>query len=206
MLKMEEGYGYTPTLVCVCGENVAVMCGDTRMVTVEDGEAVFLDDCRKVFQVNDGLLFAACGMFPADAMLVEPLVGKNSERMNVDSVIKEAEKHMLEQMSVGLLRTCSYVAAGKDRRGRSSIGWVWYSEEDDAIHTDKKIYEDHNLVGVYLPPAAASDEGRWQERLRELLDEDSGEATEVKLRRYIKELNKISFFVNDQVIYREVGV
>ena len=204
MLKMEEGCGYTPTLVCVCGENGAIMCGDTRMVTVEDGKAVFLDDCRKVFQVNDGLLFGACGMFPVDAMLVEPLAGKISERMNVDSVIKEAESYMLDRMSVGLLRECGYVAAGKDRRGRSSIGWVRYSEEDDAIHTDKKIYEDHDLVGVYLPPAAASDEEKWQERLRELLEEDSGETLEAKLHRYIRELSSISFFVGDNVIYREI--
>lgn len=204
MLRFEDGYAYTPTLVCVCGKNGAAVCGDTRSVTVEDGGAVFHDDCRKVFQVNDRLVFAACGMFPADAMLVEPLVGKNSERMNVDSVIKEAERHMLEQMSVGLLRACSYVAAGKDRRGRLCIGWVWYSEEDGAIHTDKKLWQDHDLVGLYLPPAAAADEEKWQKRLRELLDEDSGDATEVKLRRFIKELTKISFFVNDQVIYREV--
>ena len=206
MIKMEEGCGYAPTLVCICGENGALMCGDTRMVTSENGEAVFLDDCRKIFQVNDGLIFGACGMFPVDAMLVEPLAGKNSERMNVDSAIKEAESFMLDRMSVGMLRACSYVAVGKDRRGRGCIGWVWYSEEDNAIHTDKKIYEDHNLVGVYLPPAAASDEEKWHERLRELLDEESGETTEEKLRRYIKELNTISFFVNDNVIYREIRV
>lgn len=204
MLKMEEGCGYTAMLVCLCGENGAAMCGDTRMVTVEDGEAVFLDDCRKVFQINERLLFGACGMFPADAMLIEPLVGKNSERMNVDSAVEAAESFLLEQMSVGMLRACSYAAAGKDRRGRSSIAWVWYSEEDGAIHSDKKVYEDHNLVGVYLPPAAASDEERWHERLRELLDEDSGETTEAKIRRYLRELNAISFFVGDNVVYREI--
>lgn len=204
MLELKEGYGYTPTLIGVCNEHGAFLCGDTRMVTLKDDKAVFMEDCRKVFKVNDGLLYGAAGMFPVDAMLIEPLVGKKAERLNVVNMTAAVQDYLLEQKAVGNLRTCSYVLAGKDRGGKMCIACVRYDEEDDTIYTDRQYCTDKDVIWMSLPPAAALDEEKWRERLGLILEADNGVTLEDKLWEFIMELAAESKFTGGDVLYRAI--
>ena len=206
MLELKEGYGYAPTLVCVCSDGGAVMCADSRMVTVKGDKAVFLDDCRRVFKVNERLLYGCAGMFPEDATLVEPLTGRKSERLNADNLAEYVNERMLEQMATGTLRECVYVIAGLDRVGRMCVATVRYDEEEEAVHTDKAYCADGDVIFMNLPPAAAADDERWERRLRELLEDKGEETTGGRIAEFIRELAGVSKFVGGNIIHREISM
>lgn len=202
MLELKEGYGYTPTLIAVCNEHGAAICGDSRMMALDGDKALFMDDCRKVFKVNDELLYGVSGMFHTDSMLIEPLVGKKAERLNVGNMATAIQNYLLEQKAIGDLRECSYILAGKDRGGRMCIASIRYSEDDDTIYADKQYCTGADILWISLPPAAALNENQWREKLTKAMEESGEKMLSQTLSDFIIELAKESKFVGGHIVCR----
>ena len=204
MLELKEGYGYSPTLVAVCSEDGAVLCADSRMVTVDGCEAVFIDTCRRIFKVNDKFLYGTAGMFPTDAMMVEPLVGQDCGKLNVTTAIRVVEDYLLEQKAVGSLRESMYVLAGEDREGKMCVAVVSYNEDDDTIYTDRKYCNDKDIIWMSLSPIASLDTEHWHKRLTEILSADNGAAVKDKVSAFVTELSRESMLIGGEITTREI--
>lgn len=204
MLQLTEGYGYMPTLIGVCSKHGVILCGDSRMVTFIDDSVANIDDCRKIFKVNDRLIYGVSGMFPVDAKLVDPLVGKNCERLSLNAAMKAVEDYLLEQKAISEIHECSYVLAGEDRGGRPCIVSVRYDEADDTIYTDRQFCMNKDVLWLSLPPAASQNEEYWRKRLTDILSADDGLSTEMKVKTFVAELADVSDFVGGDIRCRTI--
>ena len=198
-MEMPKGAQYTPLLIGVCNEEAAALCADSR-ATFFDGDGFKQDDnCRKIFKVNDGLLFGACGLFDNSELLVDPLVGQDCESLDVDAAKELAEAFILGELAAwGQTHERCYVMAGLDADGRHCLAYVRYNAEDGQIETEKQVGDEQGSYLLLLPPNAQEDSARWRERLEETLA-DNGAPLSVRLSGYVAEVSAVSELIGGTV-------
>ena len=171
-IRMPKGSQYTPLLIGVCTKDSVLLCADSR-TTFYDGEKFEEEDtCKKLFQLNDNLLFGACGVFGENEMLIEPFINKSTKMLTFERGIERISDYLLGEIAIGHeLTDRSYILAGKNRYGKYSIAHVSYNAADNQIETARKAGGKNGNYILMLPPNGLEKEDYWKERLEDILAE-----------------------------------
>lgn len=198
-IRFPEGMQYTSLLIGVCSEDGVMLCADSR-TTFNTGAGFETDDtCKKLFRVNDRLVFAVSGLFGSSDRFIEPLVGRDCAALDIDSALDLIAEYLLGEIAVGNpVGERSYVLGGYDAEGCACLAMVNYNGEDGTISTDKQIGDDKGCYILMLPPNGWFDVKGWRARLESVLEDNSIPLPE-RLRAYVAELEKISDMVGGSV-------
>ncbi len=201
-LELLEGYGYISSIVGICTKDGAILCSDSRMTAKVDGEIKVFDDCKKIFKVNDRLLFGASGFFKVNDRLIEPFVGLDCLSLNVDTALKAIEDYMNNLRTSGDLHECAYVLCGEDDSGNYCIVTVRYDEKENNIFFGRRYGYDNVAIHI-LPPSVESNKEKWIEALNDRVN-DKSRRIEEQLVFFVYDISKVSDLTNDKIIYRKI--
>lgn len=198
-IRMPNGSQYTPLLIGVCSKDGVLLCADSR-TTFYNGEKFEKDDtCKKLFRINDNLLFGACGIFGENDRFIEPFVGKNLKYIGVNTATELVNDYLLGEMAVGHdLSDRSYLIAGKTKDGKYCLSHIRYNTSEQQIEIEKQIGDDHGCYFLMMPPNGYVDEQYWKEKLEEILSEKRGAISD-RVSGYVDELKKISDLIGGAV-------
>jgi len=197
-IRMPKGSQYTPLLIGVCNKDSVLLCADSR-TTFYDGEKFEEEDtCKKLFQLNDNLLFGACGVFGENEMLIEPFINKSTKMLTFERGIERISDYLLGEIAIGHeLADRSYILAGKNRYGKYSIAHVSYNAADNQIETARKAGGKNGNYILMLPPNGLEKEDYWKERLEDVLAEKG--ILSDRLIEYAEELKGVSNLVGGDI-------
>lgn len=203
-IRMPKGSQYTPLLIGVCSKDGVLLCADSR-TTFYDGERFERDDtCKKLFQINDNLLFGACGIFGENDRFIEPFVGRNLKHIGVNTATELVNDYLLGEMAVGHgLSDRNYLIAGKTRDGKYCLSLIRYNANEQQIEIEKQIGDDHGFYFLMMPPNGYADEQYWKEKFELILSEER-EPISDRVSGYVNELKEISELAGGAVKYISV--
>lgn len=107
-------------VIGVCGVNFCTLVSDTRMVTNDhnskNGLSIISEDCRKIFKVNDHLLFRCTGWYHSGETILDPLnsfVDKSAVTLNA---LRDSCKNHLET-NAAMIYNRNYIIGEKRKNG-----------------------------------------------------------------------------------------
>lgn len=198
-IRMPKGTQYTPLLIGVCNQDAALLCADSRTIFY-DGENFEKDDtCKKLFKLNENLLFGACGIFGENEILIEPFLNRGCKRLTFERGIELINDYLLGEIAIGHeLTDRSYILVGKNRYGKFSLAHVSYNSADHQIEIAKQIGDDKGSYILMLPPNAIDEISFWKEKLEDALSEKEHNIS-YRMIGYVEEIEKISDLVGGNI-------
>lgn len=198
-IRMPKGTQYTPLLIGVCNQDAALLCADSRTIFY-DGENFEKDDtCKKLFKLNENLLFGACGIFDENEMLIEPFINRGCKMLTFERGIELINDYLLGEIAIGHeLTDRSYVLVGKNRYDKFSLAHVSYNAADHQIEIAKQIGDDKGSYILMLPPNAIDEISFWKDKLEDVLSEKEHNIS-YRMIGYIEDIGKISDLVGGNI-------
>lgn len=161
-------------LIAVCGESFAILAADSRRTlhNLETEEKNIDDNYRKVYQLNDNLIFGGGGQFYYSEPITAPFIGKNLHSLSLE----EADKLIQGYMSAVFKRLApignrSYVLCGRNNNNEMCLfqyNFILMTKEKD-IQKYNASQNDGDYFCVALPPKLSDKEAEYLARLERIL-------------------------------------
>lgn len=139
-------------IICLCGLNFCSMVSDGRKIDMADG-SVLSEDEKKIFKLNDRVLFGAAGIFRGDEKILDAVSSVPNLATASAKIIKNAVLSYLKENRESLPRR-SYIIGEKVKDGDSRIYEITF---DPAIKKPQVVLREPNRINnfalsVAVPP------------------------------------------------------
>lgn len=161
------------TVIGVCGINFCLFAADTRMVTEQNGSLVFHnDDTKKIFKINQNVLFGATGLFHANETIIKPLeFFPNPNVVTVSNAQAATLDYMRQHLSTLSVR--NYLIGGKNDSGEFSLTYLHYNKATHNIDVQvfKPVPPHSFAIICALPASLEPDAQRYQDLVGQLVNQ-----------------------------------
>jgi len=193
---------YTNFIIGFCNSREAMLFTDSRSIMkVENGYLVD-DNCKKLFRINNRLIFAASGKFYKDEKFEEPFKDSFYSGMNIDSACELIQEYLLGMKALGkIMMERTYVMCGFDNKDNICISYIRYNEDTDEIEEQRYYgFCSDQILAIYPP--------MFQDKSEELnnmiADYLNVELPEREVAYFIEKLSEESMLLNGNVKYLSV--
>lgn len=166
---------FMSVLIAVCGETYAILAADSRVSinNMDNKTECVNDNCHKIFQINDSLIFGGAGQFFHSEPLTAAFIGKDYNFLKLEEADKLIQGYMetvFDKLSP--IGKRSYVLCGKNEYGEMCLYQYNYNlaTQEKQVQRYNAPESDGDYYCIGLPPKLSNKVDEYETKIKSVLD------------------------------------